>query len=149
MFNVYTNQLIRQTGSRNRTVPKTLPTIWYTYMTLVTKYQISAINSYWEKMRRQISWTNGRTEGRTEGRTDGRKDGQMDRGKTVYSSPPSGSGGILKYVLYCLFYHTPIYNGISLSVVQGFLFSSYQSLMILPFKTGYTPRYVDRLVTNI
>jgi hypothetical protein len=43
MFNVYKNQLSRQTGSRN---PKTLPTIWYTYMTLVTKYQISAINSY-------------------------------------------------------------------------------------------------------
>jgi hypothetical protein len=59
----------------------------------------------------------GRTDGRKDGRTDGRKDGQMDRGKTVYSSPPSGSGGILKYVLYCLFYHAPIYNGISLSVV--------------------------------
>jgi hypothetical protein len=29
--------------------PKTPPTIWYTYMMLVTKYQISAINSYWEK----------------------------------------------------------------------------------------------------
>jgi hypothetical protein len=27
----------------------TLPTIWYTYMMLVTKYQIFAINSYWEK----------------------------------------------------------------------------------------------------
>jgi hypothetical protein len=26
-------------------VPKTLPTIWYTYVKLVTKYQISAINS--------------------------------------------------------------------------------------------------------
>jgi hypothetical protein len=25
------------------------PTIWYTYMMLVTKYQISAINSCWEK----------------------------------------------------------------------------------------------------
>ena len=49
MFNVYKNQLSRQTGSRNLTDPKTLPTIWYTYMTLVTKYQISAINSYWEK----------------------------------------------------------------------------------------------------
>jgi hypothetical protein len=46
MFNVYKNQLSRQTGSRNLTGPKTLPTIWYTYMTLVTKYQISAINSY-------------------------------------------------------------------------------------------------------
>jgi hypothetical protein len=46
MFNVYKNQLSRQTGSRNMTGPKTLPTIWYTYMMLVTKYQISAINSY-------------------------------------------------------------------------------------------------------
>ena len=33
MFNVYKNQLSRQTGSRNMTGPKTLPTIWYTYMT--------------------------------------------------------------------------------------------------------------------
>jgi hypothetical protein len=31
--------------SRNRTGQKTLPTIWGTYMKLVTKYQISAINS--------------------------------------------------------------------------------------------------------
>jgi hypothetical protein len=29
--------------------PKTLPTIWGTYMKLVTKYQISAINSCLEK----------------------------------------------------------------------------------------------------
>jgi hypothetical protein len=29
--------------------PKTLPTIWGTFMKLVTKYQISAINSCWEK----------------------------------------------------------------------------------------------------
>ena len=49
MFNVYKNQLSRQTGSRNLTDPKTLPTIWGTYMKLVTKYQISAINSCWEK----------------------------------------------------------------------------------------------------
>jgi hypothetical protein len=45
MFNVYRNQLSRQTGSRNLTDPKTLPTIWGTYMTLVTKYQIPVINS--------------------------------------------------------------------------------------------------------
>ena len=49
MFNVYKNQLSRQTGSRNLIRPKTLPMIWGTYMTLVTKYQISAINSCWEK----------------------------------------------------------------------------------------------------
>jgi hypothetical protein len=71
MLNVYKNQLSRQTGSRNPTGPKTLPTIWYTYMTLVTKYQISAINSYWEKC-------------------DEKYLGRTDRGKTVYPPPPSG-----------------------------------------------------------
>jgi hypothetical protein len=49
MLNVYKNQQNRQTGSRNLMGPKTLPTIWGTYMKLVTKYQISAINSCWEK----------------------------------------------------------------------------------------------------
>jgi hypothetical protein len=49
MLNVYKNQLSRQTGSRNLMGPKTLPTLWGTYMTLVTKYQISVINSCWEK----------------------------------------------------------------------------------------------------
>jgi hypothetical protein len=49
MFNVYKNQLSRQTGSRNLMGSKTLPTIWSTYMKLVTKYQISVINSCWEK----------------------------------------------------------------------------------------------------
>jgi hypothetical protein len=72
IFNVYKNQQSRQTGSRNLTGPKTLLTIWYTYMTLVTKNQISAINSYWEKC----------------------DDGQS---KTVYPPPPSGSGGIIKW----------------------------------------------------
>ena len=68
MFNVYKNQQSRQTGSRNLTGPKTLPTIWYTY-------KISAINSYWEKC-------------------DEKYLGRTDRGKTVYPPPPSGSGGI-------------------------------------------------------
>ena len=49
MFNVYKNQLSRQTRSRNTTGPKTLPTIWHTYMKLVTKYQIPVINSCLEK----------------------------------------------------------------------------------------------------
>jgi hypothetical protein len=38
------NQQSQQTGSRNLMGPKTLPTTWGTYMKLVTKYQISAIN---------------------------------------------------------------------------------------------------------
>ena len=59
MFSVYKNQLSRQTGSRNLTGPKTLPPIWHTYMKHVTKYQISAINSYWEKC---DGWTEGQTE---------------------------------------------------------------------------------------
>ena len=45
MFNVYKNQPSQQTGSRNLMGQKTLPTIWGTYMKLVTKYQISAIDS--------------------------------------------------------------------------------------------------------
>ena len=49
MFNVYKNQQSRQTGSRNPIGSKTLPTIWGTNIKLVTKHQISAINSCWEK----------------------------------------------------------------------------------------------------
>jgi carbon starvation protein CstA len=77
MFNVYKDQLSRQTGSRNLMGPKTLSTIWYTYMMLVTKYQISAINSYWEKCDEKYL---------------GRTDGQTDRGKTVYPLPLRGAG---------------------------------------------------------
>ena len=69
MFNVYKNQLSRRIGSRNLTDPKMLPTIWHTYMKLVTKYQISAINSCCEKCDEKYL---GRTDGRT------------DRGKTEY-----------------------------------------------------------------
>ena len=120
MFNVYKNQLSRQTESRNLTDPKTLPTIWHTYMKLVTKYQISVINSCWEKCDekylgkttvgrtdrrtdgrtdgqtdgRKDGRTDGRTEGRTDGRKDGRTDGRTDRGKTVY--PLRWSGSIIR-----------------------------------------------------
>jgi hypothetical protein len=41
----YDTPALRQAGSRNLTGQKTLPTIWGTYIKLVTKYQISAINS--------------------------------------------------------------------------------------------------------
>jgi hypothetical protein len=54
MLNVYKNQQNRQTGSRNLMGPKTLPTIWGTYMKLVTKYQISAINSCWENVTKNV-----------------------------------------------------------------------------------------------
>ena len=39
----------RSSANRQLTGQKTLPTIWGTYMKLVTKYQISVINSCWEK----------------------------------------------------------------------------------------------------
>jgi hypothetical protein len=45
----YDTPALWQTGSRNLTGQKTLPTIWGTFMKLVTKYQISTINSCWEK----------------------------------------------------------------------------------------------------
>jgi hypothetical protein len=54
MFNVHKNQQSRQTGSRNLTGPKTLPTTCHTYMKLATKYQIPVINSCLEKMRRKM-----------------------------------------------------------------------------------------------
>jgi hypothetical protein len=58
-FSSHKNQQSRQTESRNLMDPKTLPTIWGTYMKLVTKYQISAVqyifhriflsNCWWQK----------------------------------------------------------------------------------------------------
>ena len=87
MFNVYKNQLSRQTGSRNLTGSKTLPTIWHTYMKLVTKYQISAINSFWEKCDEKYF---GRTEGRTEVKQ--------------YTSPPVERGyNYLNSILFSVF----------------------------------------------
>ena len=41
----YDTLALRQTGSKNVTGPKTLPTIWGTCMKLVTKYKIFAIKS--------------------------------------------------------------------------------------------------------
>ena len=73
----YDTPTLWQTGSRNLTGQKTLLTIWGTYMKLVTKYQISSINSCWEKCDEKFL-------------------GRTDRGKTVYPPPPSGSGGIIK-----------------------------------------------------
>jgi hypothetical protein len=58
IFNVYKNQLSQQTGSRNLTGPKKLPTIWHTYMKLVTKYQIHVINSCLEKCDKKCAYTN-------------------------------------------------------------------------------------------
>jgi hypothetical protein len=51
---------------------------WGVYcMKLGIKYQISAIDSCWEKCDEKYL-----------GRTEGRTDGQTDRGKTVYPPPP-------------------------------------------------------------
>ena len=58
MFNVYKNHLSRQTGSRNLTGPKTLPTIWHTYMKLMTKHQIPVIKSCLEKCDEKCAYTN-------------------------------------------------------------------------------------------
>jgi hypothetical protein len=48
---------LRQTESRNLTGQKTLPTIWGTYMKLVTKYQIP-INNCLEKCDEKCAYTN-------------------------------------------------------------------------------------------
>ena len=50
----YDTPALRQTGSRNLTGPKTLPTIWHTYMKLVTKYQIPVINSCLENATKNV-----------------------------------------------------------------------------------------------
>ena len=76
--NVHKNQQSRQTGSRNLMAPKTLPMIWGTYMKLVTKYQISAINSYWEKCAENI----------LDGQKDGWKDGRRRTEVKQYTPPP-------------------------------------------------------------
>ena len=57
MFNVYKNQRSQQTGSRNLMGPKTLPTILHTNLKIVTKYQISAINSSSEKCDEKLAYT--------------------------------------------------------------------------------------------
>jgi hypothetical protein len=54
----YDTPALRQTGSRNLTGPKTFPTIWHTYMKLVTKYQIPVINSCLEKCDEKCAYTN-------------------------------------------------------------------------------------------
>ena len=54
----YDTPALRQTGSRNLMGQKTLPTIWHTYMKLVTKYQIPVINSCLEKCDEKYAHTN-------------------------------------------------------------------------------------------
>ena len=120
MFNVYKNQQSRQTGSRNLMDPKMLPTIWGTYMKLVTKYQITAymFNVYKNQLSRQTGCRNltgpktlptiwytydacdqisdfcHQELLRKMQRKISWTDGRTDRGKTVYPPPPLGSGGI-------------------------------------------------------
>jgi hypothetical protein len=54
----YDTPALRKTGSRNLMGPRTLHTIWHTYMKLVTKYQIPVINSCWEKCDKKCAYTN-------------------------------------------------------------------------------------------
>ena len=78
MFNVYKNQLSRQTGSRNLMVPKTLPTpMWSLWPIIIFLPSIVAEKNV--------------TKNILEGRTDG--------GKTVYPPPPSGNGGIIRSII--------------------------------------------------
>jgi hypothetical protein len=91
---------------------KTLPTIWGTYMKLVTKYQISVINSCWEKCKEKCAYKFNVYKNQLSRQTGSRNlmgpktwrkifwtDGRTDRGKTVYPPPPSGSGGIIKVLI--------------------------------------------------
>jgi hypothetical protein len=116
MLNVYRNQQNRQTGSRNLMGSKTLPTIWGTYMKLVTKYQISAINSGWEKCNEKWAYMFNVYKNQQSRQTGSRNlmgpnirflpsivteknvtknilDGRTDRGKTVYPPSPFGEWG--------------------------------------------------------
>ena len=60
MLNVYKNQQNRQTGSRNLMGPKMPPTIWGTYMKLVTKYKCDEKCAYmFNVYKNQLSWQTG------------------------------------------------------------------------------------------
>jgi hypothetical protein len=128
MLNVYKNQQNRKTGSRNLTGPKTLPTIWGTYMKLVTKYQISAINSCWEKCDEKCAYMFNVYKSRNltgpktlptiwytymmlvtkyqisainsywKNATKNILDGRTNG---QYTPPPSGSGGIIRVIFLC------------------------------------------------
>ena len=120
MFNVYKNQLSRQTGSRNLTGPNMLPTIWYSYMTLVTKYQIYAIKSYWEKCTEKYI---GRTEGRTDWRTEVKQ----------YTPPLLGAG---------------VWLWLEVCIIKTFIFNKksiymYQLISLFNHKC----RYLDDIIT--
>ena len=54
----YDAPALRQTESRNLTDQKPLPTIWGTYMKLVTKYKIPVFNSCLEKCNEKCAYTN-------------------------------------------------------------------------------------------
>jgi hypothetical protein len=134
MFNVYKNQLSRQTGSRNRTDPKTLPTIWYTYITIVTKYQISAINSYWEKCDDKYPYIMA---------------SRFRLGRDSYFQATNNQWAYLLKLETrqdMLIDWSLTFNSISFSVMWGSIFSIYQSPVSLLFNIGYTPRDCVRLV---
>jgi hypothetical protein len=57
-FYTHWTYILYKTGSRNLTDPKMRPTIWHTYMKLVTKYQIPVVNSCLEKCDEKCAYTN-------------------------------------------------------------------------------------------
>ena len=100
MFNVYKNQLSRQTGSRNLMGPKTLPTIWGTYMKLVTRFLplvVAEKNVLWPNIRflpstvTEKNATKNTLDGRKDGRMEGRKDGRTE--VKQYTPSPFGERG--------------------------------------------------------
>ena len=103
------------TYSRNLTGPKTLPTLRHTYMKLVTKYQISAINSCWEKY---LGWT----------------ERQTDRGKTVYPPPVERGYNYIFWGKMNIFY-------INTSTACPQVFSSGGTCTLLPSFLGIHPNF--------
>jgi hypothetical protein len=100
-LNVYKNQQSRQTGSRNSIGSKTLPTIWGTYMKIVTKYQISAINSCWEKCDEKCAYMFNVYKNQLSRQTGSRNlmgVGISSQFILLYPRSPNMEGGILFYL---------------------------------------------------
>jgi hypothetical protein len=91
-----------ETGSRNLMGPKTLPTIWGTYLKLVTKYQISTINSCWEKCDEKLAYMFNVYKNQQSQQTGSRNlmafAYDPEKLCVIIPSLPEGEGGILFYL---------------------------------------------------